>query len=104
MILLIGEQLLAQQGATRVYGDLRQNGRLSLTNLRIVFEVGGNSPFTAIDVAVDRVFNVHAGRRATLLSGASAGTGGVTYDYELAVPATAAAGVYGGTVTFTASN
>ena len=41
---------------------------------------------------------------ATLLSGASAGTGGVNYDYELAVPATAAAGVYGGTVTYTASN
>jgi hypothetical protein len=40
---------------------------------------------------------------ATLLGGGVVGTGGISYDYELAVPASAA-GAYSGTVTFTASN
>jgi hypothetical protein len=40
----------------------------------------------------------------TVLSGAAAGTGGFGYRYALSVPDNAPAGVYNGTVTFTASN
>jgi hypothetical protein len=40
----------------------------------------------------------------TILSGGAAGTGGIPYQYSLLVPDNAPAGVYNGTVTFTASN
>jgi hypothetical protein len=76
-------------------------------NLRIrTHTASGGATGAALACAVDGIppEGCSLGTALTLFSGTAAGTGGFAYDYELAVPASAAGGAYSGTVTFTASN
>jgi hypothetical protein len=61
MILYPGEALVVQGAASLGAGQYAQSGVLTISTHRLVFEVGGVSPFTAIDVTLDRVWNVHVG-------------------------------------------
>jgi hypothetical protein len=71
MILIKGERLVLRNGASLVFGEGKKAGALYLTNFRVVFEagVGGPSPYTAYDEALDRVWNVHAGVTSKFLQG-----------------------------------
>ena len=69
MILRHGERILLQGMAIWNPGAVRSPGTLLLTNLRIVFEVSGPSPYTAVDIDLARVWNVHIGRTEGMFSG-----------------------------------
>jgi len=61
MILRRGETVVLQGAASLGAGEYAQSGVLTISTQRLVFEVGGVSPFTAIDVHLDQVWNVHVG-------------------------------------------
>jgi len=62
---------MLRSGAYFRTGDGREPGALSLTSTRVVFEagVGGPSPYTMYDEALERIWNVHAGTTDKFLEG-----------------------------------
>jgi hypothetical protein len=69
MMLQRGEQILRQGLGVWDASGIRTTGTLSLTNLRVVFEAIGKRPYTAVDINLERVWNVHVGETRRLLSG-----------------------------------
>lgn len=61
MILFRGESIALQGSALLGSGEYGRSGVLTISSHRLVFEVGGASPYTAIDVHLDKVWNVHVG-------------------------------------------
>ncbi|MGP8073290.1 MAG: hypothetical protein ACLPZM_09255 [Thermoplasmata archaeon] len=71
MILGRNERIILEGWASEMRGDVRVNGRLYLSNLRIVFEAGagGSNPYTSYSEQIENVWNVHAGMTSKLLEG-----------------------------------
>lgn len=64
MILYPGETVLLRGGAQLHAGVRITQGTLTVSSHRLVFEAGGVAPFTVIDVAIERVWNVHVGQQS----------------------------------------
>jgi hypothetical protein len=91
--------------ATDLNGDDANAAPIPNANLKIRTTATSGSAPPAIGLpCTSAVVTCTLDSTRTLLSGGSAGTGGFTYDYSLAVPTSATAANYSGTVTFTASN
>ncbi|HYK94108.1 MAG TPA: hypothetical protein VEY07_08740 [Thermoplasmata archaeon] len=61
MILRHGETIVGYGRASLRHGESGVPGTLTLSTLRLVFETGGATPYTVLDLDLSNIWNVHAG-------------------------------------------